>query len=96
MRKITLLTTAAAFATMFGVAALAPAADKPADNKAPATTQAAKDGPPVNKFCAVEGGDNKVDPQTFVIYKGQKVGFCCADCIKEFNKDPDKYVAKMK
>jgi YHS domain-containing protein len=63
---------------------------------APATTQAAADGPPVNKFCAVEGGKNKVDPSVFVIYKGQKIGFCCEDCIKDFNKDPDKYVALMK
>jgi YHS domain-containing protein len=63
---------------------------------APATTQAAADGPPVNKFCAVEGGKNKVDPSVFVIYKGQKIGFCCEDCIKDFNKDPDKYVASMK
>jgi YHS domain-containing protein len=63
---------------------------------APATTQAAVDGPPVNKFCAVEGGKNKVDPSVFVIYKGQKIGFCCEDCIKDFNKDPDKYVASMK
>ena len=63
---------------------------------APATTQAANDGPPVNKFCAVEGGKNKVDPTVFVIYKGQKIGFCCEDCIKDFNKDPDKYVASMK
>lgn len=28
-------------------------------------------------------------------YKGQKVLFCCKDCVKKFNKDPEKYLAKI-
>ena len=50
---------------------------------------------PVNKFCAVNTKD-EVDPKVTTIYKGQTIGFCCEDCIKDFNKDPEKYVAKMK
>jgi YHS domain-containing protein len=95
MRSMTFL---AALIVMLIAGATASAGDKAVAKTAasPATTQAAVDGPPVNKFCAVEGGKNKVDPSVFVIYKGQKIGFCCEDCIKDFNKDPDKYVASMK
>jgi hypothetical protein len=84
---------AAMFALLLGaavvVAADKPAADKPATK--PSTTQ-----PAINKFCAVEGGDHTVDKDVFVMYKGQKIGFCCADCIKEFNSDPDAYMDKLK
>lgn len=97
MRKFPLLAAAALLVSLAGTAAVVTAADKPATDKK-ATTQSAdpKAGPPVNKFCAVQGGDDKVDPDVFVIYKDKKVGFCCQDCIKEFNKDPEKYVKSMK
>lgn len=29
-------------------------------------------------------------------HKGTEVRFCCDDCLPEFNKDPDKYVAMVK
>ena len=78
----------------FGAAVLA-ATDQPATKPAatqPATQPAAK---PVNKFCAVDH-DNEVDPKVTVVYKGMVIGFCCKDCIKDFEKDPDKYVKNMK
>ena len=31
-----------------------------------------------------------------VDYKGQQVGFCCKSCIDDFEKDPSKYLAKLK
>ena len=65
------------------------AADKPA-------TQSTTDKPAVNKICAVEGGDHTVDPEFFTMYKGQKIGFCCKDCIKSFEEDPEAYIAKVK
>ena len=68
----------------------APAATQPADAKALAKQ------PAVNKFCAVEGGDKAVDQDSFVMYKGMKIGFCCEDCKKDFNEDPEKYVAALK
>jgi len=79
----------------FGAAVLA-AADQPTSKPAstqPTTQEAA--GKPVNKFCAVDH-DNEVDPKVTVKYKGMIIGFCCKDCIKDFEKNPDKYVASMK
>jgi hypothetical protein len=50
----------------------------------------------VNKFCPIHR-DNPVDPLVpCVIYQGKAIGFCCPDCIDEFNKDPAKYVANMR
>lgn len=43
----------------------------------------------VNTFCAVEH-DDPVDPGiTPVDFKGQKVGFCCAGCVKKWAKMTD-------
>ena len=28
-------------------------------------------------------------------YKGQEMKFCCKDCVKKFNKDPEKYIKKL-
>ena len=35
-------------------------------------------------------------PLIMVDYKGQQVGFCCKSCIGDFDKDPAKYLAKLK
>ena len=81
-------------AAILGGAASAGAADKPkTPTTKPAATQAS--GKPVNKFCAVEGKDHDVDPKVTTVYKGKTIGFCCRDCIDEFNKDPEKFVKKM-
>ena len=29
-------------------------------------------------------------------YKEQEMKFCCKDCVKKFNKEPEKYIKKMK
>jgi YHS domain-containing protein len=34
-------------------------------------------------------------PYTFT-YKGQEVKLCCGGCKKDFDKDPDKYMAKIR
>jgi YHS domain-containing protein len=78
----------------FGVAVLA-AKDQPASKPSTQPTTQESAGKPVNKFCAVDH-DNEVDPKVTVVYKGKVIGFCCKDCIKDFEKDPDKYVATMK
>ena len=60
---------------------------------APAATQ--PDAKPVNKFCAVDR-DNEVDPKVTTVYQGKVIGFCCRDCIKDFQKDPEKYMKDLK
>ncbi|MFZ0944964.1 MAG: YHS domain-containing protein [Syntrophobacteraceae bacterium] len=43
--------------------------------------------------CPVLG--NKIDEKVFVDYQGKRIYFCCAGCIDEFKKDPEKYLKKM-
>ncbi len=40
----------------------------------------------------IEGPINK---DIFTEYKGKKVYFCCESCKTEFEKDPEKYIAKL-
>jgi len=84
-------------AALLLAAPVAFAADKPATQPVAdtATTQPAADATPVNKFCPVES-DDEIDPTVTIVYKGQTIAFCCKDCVKDFKKDPDKYLAKMK
>jgi len=45
------------------------------------------------KICPVmEGAINK---NMFTEYKGKKVYFCCAGCKEKFEKEPEKYIAKL-
>lgn len=49
------------------------------------------------KTCLVSGdviGGEMGEPVTLV-YKGQEIKFCCSDCVKDFKKDPDKYIKKL-
>lgn len=44
-------------------------------------------------ICPVmEGAINKA---IFTEYQGKKVYFCCPGCKTEFEKDPEKYIAKL-
>ena len=88
-------------ALLAGVAAFVSAEDttQPASQPSsePATTQsAAAENGAVNQYCAIEK-DNKIDPKgkTYV-YNGKTIGFCCPDCIDEFKKNPEKYMATLR
>ena len=61
-----------------------------AQTAAPSTQPA-----PINKMCAIET-KNAIDPTVTVMYKGKVIGFCCKDCIPEFQKDPEKYMKDLK
>jgi YHS domain-containing protein len=40
--------------------------------------------------------NDKIDPQVPpLIYNGQEYRFCCRGCIKKFNRDPEKYAARL-
>lgn len=50
------------------------------------------------KTCIISGdtlGGDMGPPYVFV-YKGQEIKFCCPGCKKDFLKDPDKYLKKIK
>ena len=89
-------------ALLAGVAAYVSAEDTPASqptsepSSAPASQAAASPNGAVNQFCAVQS-ENKIDPQgkTYV-YNGKTIGFCCPDCIDDFKKNPEKYMATLK
>lgn len=44
-------------------------------------------------ICPVMAGP--IDKNVFVEYKGKKVYFCCPACKGEFEKNPEKYIAKL-
>jgi YHS domain-containing protein len=47
--------------------------------------------------CPVSGDKLGEMGKPFVItYKGQEVKFCCKDCKKDFDKDPEKYMKKIR
>ena len=90
-------------ALLAGVAAYVSAEDQPAkDATGDQTSDTASTeawAPPngaINRFCAVQT-ENKIDPKgkTYV-YNGKTIGFCCPDCIDEFKKNPEKYMATLK
>jgi len=61
---------------------------------APTTAPSTQPAEPINKICPVHGGD--VDAKVTTVYDGKIIGFCCEDCIAEFNKDPEKYMKDLK
>jgi hypothetical protein len=62
----------------------------------PTTRPAMASVVPVNKFCPVNAGNPVDDRCPTVLYDGKVIGFCCPDCIEDFNKDPKKYMANLK
>lgn len=50
-----------------------------------------------NKICPVSGeevGQGGMEPALYE-YEGKIYNFCCAGCIEEFKKDPEKYIKKV-
>ena len=67
--------------------------EDPTSEKFAAAVKAAA-GKPVNAKCPVSGKD--IDAEKTVVYKGQTIAFCCGKCPAGFEKDPAKYIAKVK
>ena len=44
--------------------------------------------------CPVMGG--AINKELYADHKGQRVYFCCLGCPPEFEKNPEKYIKKMK
>jgi YHS domain-containing protein len=59
------------------------------------STQAAVRPYPLN-YCLVSGDKiGEMGDPVKTVYKGQEFKFCCKDCVKDFNKDPDKYMQEL-
>ncbi len=90
MKKLKLL-IAGALLTAFCAAPLIGFADdvKPADGKTklkayPLTT------------CIISGDKlGEMGAPVVYEYKGREIKFCCKGCVKDFKKDPDKYVKQI-
>ncbi len=56
----------------------------------------AKPKPYPLKTCVVSGEKlgEMGDPYVFV-YQGREIKFCCKGCLKDFNKEPAKYIQKI-
>lgn len=58
--------------------------------------KAAKEGvvfESVQSVCPMSG--KPIDKKSYVDYKGRRVYFCCDKCKAGFEKDPEKYLAKL-
>jgi len=45
--------------------------------------------------CVISGEKlGEMGPPPSVNYKGTEIEFCCKNCVKTFNADPDKYLQK--
>ena len=47
----------------------------------------------IQKTCPVMG--NPINKDVFVEYQGKKAYFCCEQCKTTFEKEPEKYIAKL-
>ena len=52
-----------------------------------------KEEPKLNAKCPVT--DDDADKTITKEYKGRTIAFCCEDCVKDFEKNPKKYVEKL-
>jgi YHS domain-containing protein len=53
--------------------------------------------PDLLKTCPVSGEKLGEMGQPYVfIYKGQEVKLCCSGCKKDFDKDPNKFIVKIR
>jgi YHS domain-containing protein len=67
------------------------------DNPPAGQTGKEKPKPYPLKTCIVSGEKlEEMGNPTMLVYKGQEIKFCCKDCIKDFNKNPDKFIKKLK
>lgn len=62
-------------------------------DKAPQTESSAVDAG--NKICPVTGEEIDEAAKATHEYEGKIYNFCCAMCIDEFKKEPQKYIDKV-
>jgi len=45
-----------------------------------------------NRICPVSGEEIPIDKEVKEEYKGKIYNFCCKMCLKDFRKEPQKYI----
>ena len=84
--KRTMITVALAVVLAFSVTVAGWAAEPPTMERPLAgKTQVA---------CPVQHG--KINTDLYVDYKGQRIYFCCKECIPIFKKNPEAYLERMR
>jgi YHS domain-containing protein len=82
--------------TLVAVALLAGFAAAPIITLADDAKPDAKLKPYPLKTCVVSGEKLGEMGEAYVYkYKDREIKFCCKDCVKDFNKDPAKYIKKL-
>ena len=63
-----------------------------------ARAEDAKPTPDLLKTCPVSGEklDGDMGKPLVFTYKNQEVKLCCKSCKKDFDKDPEKFIAKIR
>lgn len=77
---------------LIGLIAL-PGCKKKTETTSPAEVEKAVSAAVEQTICPVMEGP--VNKDLFTEYKGKKVYFCCAGCKEMFEKEPEKYLAKL-
>lgn len=49
---------------------------------------------PKNEYCPVTPSDRS-EADIHTEYKGETIYFCCKSCLRDFNKDPESYLANL-
>ena len=48
------------------------------------------------KVCIVSGEElGSMGEPKVLVYEGREMKFCCKDCVKEFNAEPEKYLEEL-
>ena len=48
------------------------------------------------QICVVSGDKlGEMGPPVVKVYNGQEMKFCCKNCVKDFEKEPSKYLTKL-
>jgi hypothetical protein len=83
--------------TTLALLAGAPALTRAGETNDPAISTNAPVKPYPLDYCLVSGDKIGGDMGKPVVtnYMGQEIKFCCPDCVKDFRKNPDKYMKKL-
>ena len=60
-----------------------------------ASNQSAVKPYPLNTCIVSDDKLGEMGPPVVKVYNGQEVKFCCKNCVKDFDKEPAKYLTKL-